>query len=740
MKSTIVTFCTLSLMAAACSKLENQLPFQGRSKTNKVTNAADTNVMIGDQDVQFQAISESLLQRDEMLPLSSAKALRLLADVPQTSEVASSIALESEQVNDGEESLLVGFPIGLVGQQNIFGGVITKVTDKTSETLGGLKLTDLSPIHVRSLVSMVDGVAKDLLLVGCMSECDETSEQVPLISIPIKKINADKTLLMLDLSAIGKELDLIAMLDPMGTFTKLKSISSSTTKMEYDLSTLVFDIKTRMIPVTAQPTDASAPVTEFTVRWYLKLNSASNPAFVPRAPVDSVGYFKTTYSKEPKITRFSITQNGSKVKYYIKNVPKQYQAIFAGAFDKWNAELHKIINRDLLAYEFVQSGDPRLDEIVAGDIRTNVVEWDLDNAASYGGLGPSIANQFTGETLSANVLIQGPKIIEMYTAWFKASEKAKTLLSNGLASEAHQVMVEFNKQIVEQDVAAKKTKFRLKLGKSLEMNIRSQTKELEDPITKGTFEVVPDGITFEKYMTGYFSEMLDHELGHNLGLRHNFKGNLGGFEAKTTGSVSRSIMEYLGRGYRYLNAIAAYDRMAISYGYKGVAPTHANWFCTDEDEASDAKSMLEKSPECTKSDATSDPFSFWEGRLARGIDMLLETKTNETPVWKFSEITTEMGDAIKGLSAYGLAAEKTAQSWTNFFGKADRPEDKTQIKSYVLASFKKKLCDPALQDVIKAKSAEGQKIAQDNLTDLKAAVAKGVTDLALFKAEELNCD
>jgi hypothetical protein len=251
---------------------------------------------------------------------------------------------------------------------------------------------------------------------------------------------------MLDLAPIGKELDLVSMMDPTGAYTKLRAVSSTTTTFDYSVSTLVFDIKTKMIPVDADPTDSNAPITEFTVRWYLKLNSAFNPAFTARVPTEGVGFFKTERSKTPKITRFSTTDYGQTIKYYIKNVPEKYKPIFGQAFENWNVEFNKIIGRDLLSYEFIDANDPKAELLIPGDIRYNILEWDLNNKASYGGLGPSIANQFTGETLSANVLIQGPTIINLYTKWFAISEKARNLIASGRNSEANELMSNFNKE------------------------------------------------------------------------------------------------------------------------------------------------------------------------------------------------------------------------------------------------------------------------------------------------------
>ena len=176
------------------------------------------------------------------------------------------------------------------------------------------------------------------------------------------------------------------------------------------------------------------------------------------------------------------------------------------------------------------------------------------------------------------------------------------------------------------------------------MNIHAQKTELEDPMIKNHFELVPEGVSFDQYMNGYFSEMLEHELGHNLGLRHNFKGNLGAYESGEKGSVSRSIMKYLGRPYRYLSAIGLYDKMAFSYGYKGVAPKHLNWFCTDEDQGTDKISLTHKLSECTKSEATSDSYSFWEARkLAQNnldeLRKIVVKKTTELGVFSSLELS-----------------------------------------------------------------------------------------------------
>lgn len=746
-KSSVIAMLGLAVLSTACvNNVEQALHInKDKKKSNKVSNSKETNEIISNEGISLQVISETQLKtaalNKSILSISNSKVMSVLAGLPQ-GDAADSIA--QQEVKSGAETLMVGFPIGLIGEQNVFGGVITKVTDSKSELLGGLKLTDLSPIHTRTVISRGADGNPALTLVGCFSKCDEDSDVQPFINFPIVGYNQETGMLVVDMSAIGQELDLISMLDPQGEYTQLKAISSDTTSVDFDMKTLVFDIKTKMIPVAADPTDASAPVTEFSVRWYLKLNSGSNPAFIARDATNEVGFFKTERAKNSKITRFSMTAANGKgaatVKYFVKDVPDAYKPFFKNALDSWNVEFRKTIGRDLLSYEFVDGEEAAA--LVPGDIRFNIIEWDKANIASYGGLGPSIANQYTGETMSANVLIQGPKIVELYSAWFGVSQKVNELKEKGLHAEAAKLLKEFNVKASAEQARLAAPKFEVKLGKQLVMNVRSQQEHLEDPIAPvKNFEVVPAGVTYMQYMEGYFGEMVAHEIGHNLGLRHNFKGNLGAIDnANEHGSVSRSIMEYLGRGFRHLNGIGPYDRMAIAYGYKGVKPTHNNWFCTDEDQGSDAKSLAVKSPECSKADATSDPFSFWESRMARAIDLLVDTKTNAAPNWTLKEISSQVDEAVTGLSSYALSAEATAQTWTNFFGKNDRPEDKKDVKNYVLSKIKKKLCNPKLAEIVAAKeTAEAREAAQANLAALNEAVAKKTTELGLYTASDLGC-
>ncbi len=666
----------------------------------------------------------------------------ILADTKESTEFLSSIAdwfrpkakkpvAETDPVDNAvktDNSLVVGYPLGLLKEYQVFGGVVTKVSDKKSEALGRLKLSDMTPIQVRPAVLPMGNGKFALGLMGCPVKCSETSAELPIIGFPILGVDSKKTMLVVDLSAVGQSLNLVKMMDPTGAATKLKTKSSRTTVFDYSYSTLVFDVETRMIPVQANPNDTNAPETVFTVRWYLRLASAFNPAFEPRGPTAGVGFFMTRRTTSPRIQRFSKPLTGGTandpgpVKYYVKNVPEEYQKAFASAFDGWNQKFVDLTGKKLLSYEFIAPNDPRSQFLVTGDTRFNILEWDLNNKAPYGGLGPSIANQFTGEMLSANVLIQGPNVVTLYKKWFTAAQQAESLLSESRVMEADQVKRNALNELEAEEAAQDSTRFQLGLG-DIDFQINSQLPELEDPLfDRDDFDSIPTGQNYDTYMFGYFHDMVTHELGHNLGLRHNFRGNLSAADKSEFGKVSHSIMEYLNKNFRYLDDIGPYDVMAIKYGYTGVQPTRRDMYCTDEDVYS--KANPKGSAECSRDDATNDPYGYFEQRFQKIVDLIDAKGSPTAPVWTAKDVSRDLGIVAKGLGLYAFSAKATAATWTNFSKGGERPTDPDEIKTYVLSRLKGQLCGAEVTAAIDEKATpEAKAKTAANLEDLRAKVA-----------------
>jgi hypothetical protein len=103
---------------------------------------------------------------------------------------------------------------------------------------------------------------------------------------------------------------------------------------------------------------------------------------------------------------------------------------------------------------------------------------------------------------------------------------------------------------------------------------------------------VPAGMTRKAFLEKAITSLILHEVGHTLGLRHNFKGSLQG----------SSVMDYLVEEDAVLRETpGAYDVAAVRqlYGLSTEVPTQA--FCTDEDTLLDAQ--------CDRHDRTANPLT-----------------------------------------------------------------------------------------------------------------------------------
>jgi hypothetical protein len=114
--------------------------------------------------------------------------------------------------------------------------------------------------------------------------------------------------------------------------------------------------------------------------------------------------------------------------------------------------------------------------------------------------------------------------------------------------------------------------------------------------------------SIEKYVAFFVA----HEVGHTLGLRHNFKGTLL--------PPTSSVMDYVA-GADIITAAEVpgpYDRDAIRYLYGITAELPGQPFCTDEDVEVDAR--------CARFDRSADPLRRWYGFAYNTfVDLYLST-------------------------------------------------------------------------------------------------------------------
>lgn len=631
-------------------------------------------------------------------------------------QAKSKLSASRDQKSLVTDQIVVGFPKQLTNESFMLGAVITKVSEKNNEELGNLKMASLVVPVRGELVHTTE--RKVFALKGQVGAGHEQQPSKTLIEIPVQDIQGD--VVTLDLSVLGEGLDIAYYLNEISQegIEGFKHLESKTVAVDYSLKTLVFDIESSYQIGSEENKNLRTIV--ITSRWFLKLN-VMNPFFERRKNTEGVGYFTVEFGKDTWISRFPIHDlKNNPVKYYVKNVPLEIRGAILSGFEDWNHKLNKLLGHDLVVYEVIEKTDPRYDQIIAGDVRFNVLEWDIDNLASYGGLGPSLKNSLSGEVMSAQTLIQGPTILTIYKNWFNVQEQLKSLRRQSKFDLAEQLEKNFLTKALNRTNRIKTIRKAKVDFAGVQLNIPAQDPRLQDPLAIDPLDFlqVPDGYTYETYMNGYWREIIAHELGHNLGLRHNFRGNLKDKGEGTVSSVSYSVMEYLPRTHRHLNRVSEYDIMAIAYGYLGIMPERKDMFCTDGDQAIYS---FKNSAECSNSDATNDPIAFFEQRINRGLDLLLARGSDEAPEWPAALVWGSMSSFVRHLSAYAYSAPLTAQNWTNFFGKEGRPTHPDQVPSYILGKLNNFICGADLEKEAQKKSTpEAQQKALENLKIYRA--------------------
>ncbi|MDB9313113.1 zinc-dependent metalloprotease [Spirulina sp. CS-785/01] len=313
-----------------------------------------------------------------------------------------------------------------------------------------------------------------------------------------------------------------------------------------------------------------------------------NNGYVPRLADERVGYFITAYKNlsnlnerdlfvryierwhlEPQNPNAELSPPKDPLVFWLDNtIPHEYRETVREGILMWNAAFEQAGFID--AIEVRQMPDHA--DWSPEDIRYNTIRWSNSTRASFGGIGPRRVNPLTGEILSADVIIVGNVLqskVEDYEAFFHGEQAL------GCRGDGETPALFSLEQLAKQDIC-----FALGAGEQLALGVTSLS-VLQD-------EIAPPQEK-EKFIRQYLRWLVAHEVGHILGLRHNFHGStLLTTEELHNPAITRSrglvssVMDYVGvnlapdgveQGDYFPTLVGPYDRWAIEYGYKpsGVA-------------------------------------------------------------------------------------------------------------------------------------------------------------------------
>ncbi len=308
------------------------------------------------------------------------------------------------------------------------------------------------------------------------------------------------------------------------------------------------------------------------------------------------------------------------ITYYLdRTIPDEWRPYVRAGILEWNHAFEQIGIRN--AIQVLDAPDDSLWS--AEDARYSTVRWMANFNSTYA-IGPSDVDPRTGEILNADILIAA--------SWIQAWQGEYREYS-GPQSLTREVFAEDS--LLRADPQGRLARLCRYAGGLTRYGTLLRA-------TLAASGAIPPGAPVPREYIGQgLKELVMHEFGHTLGLRHNFRGTaaipaaeLGDRQYTATHGTSASVMDYnppaiaLDRsrqGDYYSTTIGTYDRWAIRYGYADVGgdtpdgerpglariageaadPDHV--YATDED-AGFAGFGLD--PNVTRYDQTADPLGW----------------------------------------------------------------------------------------------------------------------------------
>ncbi len=442
-----------------------------------------------------------------------------------------------------------------------------------------------------------------------------------LYSLPIKSIHPQRQTILVDLG------DLL-LADVPGLSSQLSSLLKSpyqlNDKKSYFGAAKAFPLNMEIESVygfssgSSEHQPASLETVpdsrDLTVRVHYGFSQLpKSNGYQPRLADDRVGYFITAYEdfsndnrNDPfvrYINRWHLEKQDptallsppkKPILFWIENaVPMEYRDAITEGVLMWNKAFEKAGFKDAIVVRQMPD-DAQWDP---ADVRYNTIRW-LNTVDGFFALGPSQVNPVTGEILNADIIVDGSFVRslkqEYRTLVQQNQSQPQSLLSymvGGMpggdssvgnpCTKGKQVSGSKQEEIGSSPVNLSRMVTNYDLCYGMEAANQLAIGSLAISLLQNT---MPSSDQTKKYIHQYLRLIIAHEVGHTLGLRHNFRGStllkpeeLNNTDITRTKGLVTSFMDYIPpnlapqgvkQGDYFPSIVGPYDDWAIEYGYK----------------------------------------------------------------------------------------------------------------------------------------------------------------------------
>ena len=406
------------------------------------------------------------------------------------------------------------------------------------------------------------------------------------------------------------------------------------------------------------------------IHYNLSLSKIHESNYKPRLADDRVGHFATIFQDytEPKkdspyiryINRWNlekkhphkeVSEPKKPIVFWLENsIPHEFRNAVRDGILAWNEAFEAAGFKNAI----VAKQMPDDAEWDPADVRYNTIRWMFQPGRSYA-VGPSRANPYTGELYDADIRISADFVRSFYKEQtdFVEPVMGPTMLS-----------FDETNNFQEHDIN------KCKYGEHLREEMASAWDMMTiNKIIEGTDE------DLKNYIYNGLKDLILHEVGHTLGLRHNFKGSsiysieqLSDSDFTEKYGISGSVMDYqpinIFNGKTFFQTKpGVYDFWAIEYAYKQADRSGLSesiflenlaskstdpllQYGTDEDTYGTSTRGID--PKSNAWDLTNDPMAYYQKRFEMSNELLSKIPSHFLKKEKqFSKIRQIFGRSLR---------------------------------------------------------------------------------------------